>query len=399
MTTQSLNKSFGIEEMRPPIDPNKCFNEELRKACIDADNSLEPFLEGYGELVHAEPQLIWIEEIHGLEHIKGKDGTILPRGFQTRVDEDVNHDIVGDISYDISNKNWNPQLLQGAVFELKGTNFEGQSISHRGVECKYGIANLTHRLEGAKEAGEDYIIAWVIKIPLAKLRKWACAIANAQKYANNPRKDNDIIQSIKIDMETPDSELAASINNAPEDQRRGLMEQEVDTYNVKAKTRNGIVRKLEQQDVYLVERKRHDSKTIGAYISEHCVDFKPVTDKNVDYVTDKGVKVFVGPIAQGDNHLSIAKKIALNTSLEEPSSMIVVFANDNSVAKKITKGNREQEREKFLKEVRDVLKKFGIAYQKIFVDRTQTLPQFLAVPEFADEFERLKDGERFIDVN
>jgi hypothetical protein len=79
--------------------------------------------------------------------------------------------------------------------------------------------------------------------------------------------------------------------------------------------------------------------------------------------------------------------------------MIVVFANDNSVAKKITKGNREQEREKFLKEVRDVLKKFGIAYQKIFVDRTQTLPQFLAVPEFADEFERLKDGERFIDVN
>lgn len=394
-----INNALNIEVKKPSIDPNKCFNEELLKACIEADIPIAPFLEGYGELVHAEPQLIWVDEIHGLEPITGKDGKIRPRGFQTRADEDVNHDIVGDISYAISNKKWNPKLLQGAVFTLEGTNFEGCSFSSRGIERKYGIANLTHRLAAAKEAGEDFIIAWVIKIPIAKLTKWACAIANAVEYASNPRKDGDIVRSIKLDMESPDSELAKLINNAPEDQRRSLMEKEVDTYNVKAKTRNSIVRKLEQQDVYQVERKRHDSETLKSYISEHCIDYKPVTDKNVDYVTDKGVKVFTA-IAQGDNHLSIAKKIAINLACDKPSAMIVPFANDNSVAKKITKNNREEKRSQFPKEVRDVLKTFGIAYQKLFVDRTHTLPQFLALPEFADEYENLKEnGERFIDVN
>ena len=397
--TQPLNIEFNTQVIKPDIDPNKCFNEELLKQCIDADISIEPFLEGYGTLVHSEPKLIWIEEIHGLDPIESKDGKVTrPRGFQTRANEDYDRDTVEDLSDVIQKKKWNPKLLQGAVFELEGTEFEGQSISSRGVERKYGIANLTHRYYGAKDAGEEYIIAWVIKIPLSKLTKWATAVANLREYASNPRKDDDIINSIKQDMEAPDSELAQRINNAPEKLRRDLMGQEVDTYNVKAKTRNSIVRKLEQQDVYRVERKRHDSDTLKAYIQVHCVDYTKSKENNVDYVTDAGVEVYTA-IAQGDNHLSIAKKIAINVASDKPSPMIVNFANDNSPSKTITIDNRAEERAKFPKEVKDSLKTFGIAYQKIFVDRTHTLPQFLALPEFGDEYEKLKDGEKFIDVS
>ena len=172
---QTLNNIFNVAVTKPPVDPNKCFNENLLAQCIEQSEPILPLLKGFGSLVEPEPQLIWLEEIHQLEEIVGKDGTTHPRGFQTRADQDIDHEVVDQISSDITKKKWNPRLLQGAVFPLP-ENYQGQSISTRGVERRYGIANLTHRVRSAIAAGEDYIIAWVVDIPLNKLRKWAVAI-------------------------------------------------------------------------------------------------------------------------------------------------------------------------------------------------------------------------------
>lgn len=379
---QTLNNTLNIDVTKPPVDPNKCFNEDLLAQCIEQSEPILPLLKGFGSLVYPKPQLIWLEEIHQLEEIVGKDGTVLPRGFQTRADQDIDHEVVDQISFDISKKKWNPRLLQGAVFPLP-KNYQGQSFSTRGVERRYGIANLTHRIKSAIAAGEDYIIAWVVDIPLNKLRKWAVAIGNQQQYAFNVTTDNDIVQSIKDEMNDANSDLAQLINNAPEDQRRGLMETEVDSYNVHFKRRDCIVRRLERGDVYQVERKRHDADSMKLFVQEH-TDWKPCKDKNIDYMTDKGVKVYAA-IDQGVNALSIARKIAVNVCSDNPTAMIVVGANDNARTAKIDKSNRSEKRKNLKKDVYASLRLHYEAGKILFEEHTAPGITWTSLPEFGDE--------------
>ena len=381
-TNQPLNNTLNIPVIKPPVDPNKCFNEDLLAQCIEQSEPILPLLKGFGSLVYPQPQLIWLEEIHQLEEIVGKDGTVRPRGFQTRADQDIDHEIVDQISSDIIKKKWNPRLLQGAVFALP-KNYQGQSFSTRGVERRYGIANLTHRIKSAIAAGEDYITAWVVDIPLNKLRKWAVSIANQQQYAFNVTTDNDIVQSIKDEMNDVNSDLSQRISNAPEDQRRGLMETEVDSYNVHFKRRDRLIRTLEREDVYQVERKRHDSESMELFVQEH-TEWASCKDKNIDYLTNQGVKVYTA-IDQGANALSIARKIAVNVCSDNPTSMIVVGANDNAKTAKIDKSNRNEKRKNLRKDVIAALRLQYEAGKKLFEDHTAPGITWTSLPEFGDE--------------
>jgi len=380
---QKLNDTLNIAVTKPPVDPNKCFNEDLLAQCIEQSEPILPLLKGFGSLVYPEPKLIWLEEIHQLEEITGKDGTVRPRGFQTRADQDIDHETVDQISFDITKKKWNPRLLQGAVFYLP-KNYQGQSFSTRGVERRYGIANLTHRVKSAIAAGEDYIIAWVVDIPLNKLRKWAVSTANQQQYAFNVTTDNDIVQSIKDEMNDVNSDLYKRIDNAPEDQRRGLMEIEVDSYNVHFKRRDCLVRRLEREDVYQVERKRHDSDSMSLFVHDYLKNWAPCKDKNIDYLTDQGVKVYTA-IDQGANALAIARKIAVNVCSDNPTPMIVVGANDNAKSAKIDKSNRDEKRKNLKKDVYAALRLQYEAGKKLFDEYNAPGITWTSLPEFGDE--------------
>jgi len=379
---QIMNSALNIPVIKPPVDPNMCFNEDLLAQCIEQSEPILPLLKGFGSLVYAEPQLIWLEEIHQLEEIVGKDGTVRPRGFQTRADQDIDHEVVDQITSDITKKKWNPRLLQGAVFPLP-ENYQGQSFSNRGVERRYGIANLTHRIKSAIAAGEDYIIAWVVDIPLNKLRKWAVAVGNQQQYAFNVTTDNDIVQSIKDEMNDVNSDLSQRINNAPEDQRRGLMENEVDSYNVHFKRRDKIIRVLEREDVYQVERKRHDAESMDLFVKEH-TEWSSCKDKNIDYLTNQGVKVYTA-IDQGANALAIARKIAVNVCSDNPTAMIVVGANDNAKTAKIDKSNRSEKRKNLKKDVYASLRLHYEAGKILFEEHTAPGITWTSLPEFGDE--------------
>ena len=214
----SLNKKLNAPvPTAPPVDPNKCFNLKLLELVRKNTPSIESVLEGFPiELLCDEPILVWVEEIHGLEAIRSNvTGEILPRGFQTRNNVDLNGDAVKDITEDIRAKKWDPSLRQGIVFSLEETEYEGASYSSRGVERKWGIANLHHRLQSAIEAGEDYIIVWPTRIKdISLLRKWACAVANRASYANTPVTDLDIVGSIKADLETEGHDLRKRLDAA-----------------------------------------------------------------------------------------------------------------------------------------------------------------------------------------
>jgi hypothetical protein len=381
--------TFNISSpQRPEIDPNACFNEKLLKECIDAGIGIDDLISNpeYGiTLVHKEPQLLWMQEIHGLEPITGHDGESRPRGFQTRADQDIDHDVVEDLACDIANKKWNPKLMQGIVFRLP-PNFQGVSFSNSGVERKYGIANLTHRYYANPE---DYIIAWVIDIPLDKLTKWACAVANKQQYACNPRKDNDIINSIKLDIQNKNSDLSKKLDGCNDQAVAKIIECEVDSYSVHPKTRNRIIRLLEQKDIIITERKRYDAEFM-----EKCItDYNYTKQATNIYVSPNGTKA-IAVIDQGNNHFAAAKHYCdhIMNCPNEPLQLIV--ANDPSKSAKIDKHNRHAKRKEISLKMMDYIHTIWQAGNMLFRDKTAIRPTCLGVPEFNDEV-----GKGLIDLD
>lgn len=378
---ETLNPQFNMPQIeRPEVDPNACFNKELLQKCIDADIGIDDLIsdpEYKINLVYPQPQLIWMDEIHGLEPITGHDGESRPRGFQTRADEDINHDVVDEIKCDIANKKWNPKLMQGVVFRLP-KNFQGVSFSTAGVERKYGIANLTHRYHANFE---DYIIAWVIDIPLDKLTKWACAIANKNQHACNPRKDTDIINSIKLDLENKNSDLSKKLEGCNQEAISKIIECEVDSYNVHHKTRNKIIRNLEQQNIVTCERKRFDSDFMKKTMKE---DYSYEEIETNVYKSPNGVKALT-VINQGNNHYAVAKHYC-NHIVNNPNEPIqIIIANDPAKGAKIDKNNRTSKRKEVPSKVTNHIHEMYLAGKMIFEDRTAIPPQYLAVPEFNDE--------------
>ena len=390
---KGLNSTFNTEEVEAPeINENLCFNSELIKQIREKSPSIVDQLEDngtvYAELVHEEPQLIWTEQIHGLEEITDKNGNVRPRGFQTRNDEDVNHDVVDDLADDMQKKRWDPTEKTGVVFVLEGTDYEGCSYSTRGVERLYGIANLTHRLKAAEQAGEDYIAAWVVRIDMMKFRKWANAVLNNKTKSDNPITEKDIAATIQADIETEGHELAALLDKATNDsEKRDVLTKEVESYNVKARTVDVIVRLLEQMDVLQMERKRHDSETIPVFFSTYLNDWKPSKDKNLDYETDKGCIVTV--IAQGNNHLSVVNKIAEHKNSGSEKVLRIAVANNNNKDYNVTEENRDILRLQFPKKVREHMKKISDTYKAIYQEGSHPAPEFVFFPEFSDEYSKI----------
>ena len=402
----SLNKKLNAPVPKaPPVDPNKCFNLELLELVRKNTPSIESDLEGFPiELLCDEPILVWVEEIHGLEAIRSNvTGEILPRGFQTRNNVDLNSDAVKDITEDIRAKKWDPSLRQGIVFSLEETEYEGASFSSRGVERKWGIANLHHRLQSAIDAGEDYIIVWPTRIKdIGLLRKWACAVANRASYANTPVTDLDIVGSIKADMETEGHDLPKRIDAAKEKDRRDIIAAEVKTYNVRGRKIDKIVRLCEQQGVLQVERRRHDMQSLNANVLEYYPDVTKAKKGSDNFDFESTKYVVKTAINQGAYPTTTMTAWCKHVESGDKRPFVNIFANDNSPNANITKENRDEERKSFERNFLKVFDTVGRVWYKVRITKEISLPTFLAALEFGDEMDKINPNDPttwFIDTD
>lgn len=376
-----LNLSTDIE-----VNENLCFNTALFEACKKGPH-INTILNGYGKAVSKHPVLIDIRQIHDLSGITDIYGNFHPRGFQTRAAEDLDRDTVDEIAKDMCDKNWDPLLMQGAVFRLP-KEFKGMSISSDGVERIYGIANLTHRLYAARLACQTHIIAWVIDISLSKLRKWANAEANRKRYASNPRDDLiDITESILFDLSDENSDISVAIANAatPEKEENAIRD-EVESYHVHSKTRDAIVRRLAHKGGFTPERKKWDADFMKEYVDSTFQEWVTSSSDIYDYIGNNDVPVILAQ-DEGRGASEVATKWAQHV-LNENGPMKVLFSLKKSG--KIDSKQADEMRRMFIQKVGDYMKMMGEAYHKIYVENTGTLPMYEAFPEFAGETKMIK---------
>lgn len=381
----TINQILNISESDThEINENLCFNTELFEKCKKGPH-INSILKGYGKAVYPHPVLIDIRKIHDLSYIAHKTDPSkdLPRGFQTRADQDIDPDVVDEIAMDMSNKNWDPLKLQGAVFLLP-EEYRGQSFSSDGVERIYGIANLTHRLYGAKQSGQTHIIAWVIDISLSKLRKWATAEANRHLHAFNERKEVDIIQSILMDINDNNSDLHSAIEKASTpDKQEDIIREEVETYHVHSKTRDSIVRRLAFKGAYTPDRKKWDASFMEEYVNDAYSEWLKSDNPLYDYISENDVPVIIAQ-DEGRGSIEVAEKWAKHVLDEDGNGPLrVLFSLKKSG--KITKSEANKIRRMFSVKVGDHIKLFGKAYHKIYVEHQGSLPMYTAFHEFAGE--------------
>ena len=110
-------------------------------------------------------------------------------------------------------------------------------------------------------------------------------------------------------------------------------------------------------------------------------------DKNLDYETDKGC--IVTTIAQGNNHLSVANKIAEHRSSGSKKILRIAVANNNNKDVNVTEENRDTLRLQFPKKVRDYMKKISDTYKAIYQEGSHPAPEFVFIPEFSDEYSQI----------
>lgn len=383
---EMMTNSDIIDPEQVVVNENLCFNTALREACKKGPH-IDNILKGYGKAVSKYPTLIDIRQIHDLSSITDIDGNVYPRGFQTRAAKDLDRDTVDEIAKDMTDKNWDPLLMQGAVFLLP-KKFRKQSYSSDGVERIYGIANLTHRYYAALASGQTHILAWIIDIDLKKLRKWANAEANRKRYASNPRNDLiDITESILFDLSDENSDISVAVAGAATpDQEEEVIRAEVESYNVHAKTRDAIVRRLAHKGGFTPDRKKWDAAFMAEYVNNTFQEWVTSSDEIYDYISNNDIPVILAQ-DEGRGAAEVATKWAQHV-LEKNGPLKVLFSLKKNG--KIDAEQADEMRRMFIQKVGDYMKMMGEAYNKIYNENTGTLPMYEAFPEFAGESKMIK---------
>jgi len=383
---EMMTNSDIIDPEQVVVNENLCFNTALWEACKKGPH-IDTILKGYGKAVSKYPTLIDIRQIHDLSSITDIDGNVYPRGFQTRAAKDLDRDTVEEIAKDMTDKNWDPLLMQGAVFRLP-KKFRKQSYSSDGVERIYGIANLTHRYYAALASGQTHILAWIIDIDLKKLRKWANAEANRKRYASNPRNDLiDITESILFDLADENSDISVAVAGAatPE-QEEEVIRAEVESYNVHTKTRDAIVRRLAHKGGFTPDRKKWDAAFMIEYVNDTFQEWVTSSDEIYDYISNNDIPVILAQ-DEGRGAAEVATKWAQHV-LNNNGPLKVLFSLKKSG--KIDAEQADEMRRMFIQKVGDYMKMMGEAYNKIYIKNTGTLPMYEAFPEFAGEKTMIK---------
>lgn len=385
----TLNNQFFPEPESREINENLCFNTELLNKCRsqkDLKEKMEKSLEGYGKLAHPDLQLVDIRQIHGLESI-GEGKYYRPRGFQTRADKDYDKTVVDDIMMDILKKDWDHTVPQGALFLLPE---HYQYYRDDGIKVIYGIANLTHRYEGAKKAKEENIIAWILDISLSKLRKWATAEGNLSRGGKNDRTNQDIIQSVLADMKEEDSDLYKKLKDAEnslEESVEDVLKVELNDYHVKPRSLISIISSiLHEQTEFKPERKRWKGEQMHSHINKKRSNWTAISNdkskQNYDY--EYGNKFVILVNTEGDGLLRAANKYAKHL-LSEHKDKGIIFCLSTAPGTFINEDNKDKVRNNY----KNVFKE----HFRVFVESCDfkfdgiIMPLFKWFPEVGNEGE------------
>lgn len=386
MTTSefsTLNENFfynenGVEEQ---VNENLCFNTNLLNRCRISSPRIEKYLKKYGTLVHQELQLIPLDSIHGLEPITNKKtGKTKPRGFQVRADEDLDSVVVDDMVQDILKDEWEPTAHQPVFFRLGS---EWEYVDNYGKKKEYGIANGNHRYTAALKSKQEFIIGWIIDIPLKYLQKWVTAEANRQALASKPRTDSDIINSILTDIKSEESDLYKKIQDADNSEYEKILREEVQDYNVSSQKANTIIRAVIHDSGLTPERKQWGADQSISYISEQCIEWKKIKHEIYDFETKQGSYVIVVQDEGRGVQIVVDKYINHILGPNKDKNLIICFST--AKAAKIDKTNRQQIRNSFRTKVNEHLMTYYTGTNLIFNDMSVIIPQYIALPEFDDE--------------
>ena len=375
-----------IDMSKVEINENLLFNSDLLEKCRIFSRPIAPSLKGYGKLVEDQLQLIDMRQVHpaGREIRNKKTGEVLPKGFQVRTDITIDHGNRDAILQDIEQNDWNSHAKQIILFLLP----DEFKYWKDGVEVIYGILDGNHRYDAASMAAQENIIAWLVDIPLKKLRKYGNAEANRQQNSSKPRSNQDIADSIKIDLNDPTTQLSKDVKEAEDNDDmdvRDILSRELDDYHVHAKTKHPIIRIIIDESNIVVERKDYDAPRREVYVLEHCPSWIKVKGKDWDYETTDGVRVILIE-ASGSNDLIVSGKI----SRMQNSNVPISICFSNAKGQKVTKDNRDKIRRQFMEKVFKNIRVIGEADQKLFVKKNGVIPSFECLPELADELETNK---------
>ena len=378
---QELIGKVNIEDQE--INENLLFNSDLLERCRKHSPRIVKSLVGYGKLYKEELQLVDMREVHPAgKEIQSKTGKVLPKGFQVRTDitiDSVNRDA---IAYDISQKDWSPYAEQVILFLLPE---EYRYRNDDGIEVIYGILDGNHRYDAASQQYEERVVAWLVDMPLNKIRKYGNAEANRQKNSSKPRSNQDIADSIKMDIEDTTTQLSKEVKKAEDSKEfniSDIIRKEIEDYKVHPNTVPAILRIIIHESNIVVDRKDYDSTRRALFISEYLPSYVKVKGKEWDYETPEGVRVILIE-ASGSNHIIVANKICKMQKENDP--ICVTFSN--AKGDKVTPENRDTLRRKFMLKVYEVMQENHEGYDRIFVKKNAINPSFECLPELADELE------------
>ena len=380
---EELIGKVNIEDQE--INENLLFNSDLLERCRKHSPRIVKSLVGYGKLYKEELQLVDMRQVHpaGKEIKSRKTNKVLPKGFQVRTDitiDSVNRDA---IAYDISQKDWSPYAEQIILFLLPE---EYRYVNDDGIEVIYGILDGNHRFDASYQQLQERVVAWLVDMPLNKIRKYGNAEANRQKNSSKPRSNQDIADSIKIDIEDTTTELSKEIKKAEDSKELNvsdIIRKEIEDYKVHPNTVPAILRIIIHESNIVVDRKDYDSTRRVLFISEFCPAYVKIKGKEWDYETPEGVRIILIE-ASGSNHVIVAHKIC-RMQKENNDPIGVIFSN--AKGDKVTPENRDILRRRFMTRVYEVIKDIADGYDGIFVKKNAVIPSFECLPELADELE------------
>ena len=380
---EELIGKVNIEEQE--INENLLFNSDLLERCRKHSPRIVKSLVGYGKLYKEELQLVDMRQVHpaGKEIKSRKTNKVLPKGFQVRTDITIDTANRDAISHDISQKDWSPYAEQIILFLLPE---EYRYVNDDGIEVIYGILDGNHRFDAASQQLQERVVAWLVDMPLNKIRKYGNAEANRQKNSSKPRSNQDIADSIKIDIEDTTTQLSKEIKKAEDSKELNvsdIIRKEIEDYKVHPNTVPAILRIIIHESNIVVDRKDYDSIRRGLFISEFCPSYVKIKGKEWDYETPEGVRIILIE-ASGSNHVIVAHKIC-RMQKENNDPISVIFSN--AKGDKVTPENRDILRRRFMTKVYEVIKDIADGYDGIFVKKNAVIPSFECLPELADELE------------
>tara|TARA_A100000164_G_C21851615_1_gene745281 strand:- start:30 stop:1232 length:1203 start_codon:yes stop_codon:yes gene_type:complete len=381
---ENLNRAFDLDFLNYEPNENLLFNTDLLNRCREeCKHTIDFKVATYGgKMVTNVLELIDIRTIHpaGKEIKNNKTGKVLPKGFQIRVDTNIDNKHKTSILEDIWNKDWNPSAPAMVFFRLPE---EYQYVGEDGILVVWGIADGSHRFDAASDDHQTSVIGWLIEMEVDKIRKFANAELNRVKYGAKDRSNEDIAGSVCVSYRDETSDLYARIKNAEDGEVNQILLDEILTYHVHAKTANAILRAVQHDPNVVVDRKQYDSTRMENYLTEHKIDWITTKEDYHHYVSNKGVRVIVIQ-DQGTSHIITAHHICQLIQISDKPITVAFSVNKTS---KLTKENAEAERLSFKRKVINTIKVMGLGYKAMFEDLTAVNPSWVCFPELADEFD------------